>query len=483
MKKVVIGLLMGIFVFCTPVYADEVDQSNVSEWETHIRQNNTGESMDNPVGDSGVPASFTDCEYYDCYIPYKLVPNDIGGWCTSVTNTSYDYGPMSNNLIKNCHMGGYINYQWNRQWKKTGTPGYDPDTGCSTITDENGVTYFETAVQGFFYNNSSAGSNGFPAWNTSEQSGQLIDVILTDGTVIHFILADCNSNSHTNGGTVNMGGDGAPSADGIWSFSDMKLDQYYNLYAAMSGNQIEIWGKSGCAKKFAEKFGLGYGSDTKNKIAYYRMYNKTIFDPPEPANDKVKASSFNLKDAGLSGSPQSGNNGENGGIDLSGSLGTYAETYFVKWKTAETENLEFPFEWWLNDDDISEVADWKADLEKTNSESILIKGGRFLSILFGILFEVWMLLIYLAYWFDRLNNFFDVSVLSIMTFGRLRISPDENECTFSISDLAKGDKKTINHKKLLEVCILGLAFGTLIVSGTIFSLLQVLVNNVLSLLY
>lgn len=491
MKRWLCILLLGVSLLTSvTAYADKKEEEDkteesggdTSDWGNYIKNDNNGEAMDSPAGDSGIPSSFDDCSYYDCYIPYKLVPRDIGGWCTGVTNTSYDYGPMSQNLIDNCHMGGYINYQWNHQWDDAGTKGYDPDTGCSIVTDKYGTQYYETAVQGFFYNNSSAGTGDFPAWNTEGQRGQIFDVILTDGTVIHFILADCNSNSHTNGGTAELGGDGAPTADGIWSFSDVKMEQYYNLYAAMSGNQVEIWGQSGCASKFAKKFGLGYGADTKNKIAYYRMYDKTVFEPPKPANDKVKALSYNLSDVGLS--PSSDGSEEDGGFG-NFQLGTakYAETYFVKWKTAETENIDFPFQWWMRDDDIQEVENWKSDLEKTNSESILIRGGRFISILFGILFEVWMMLIYLSYWFDRLNNFFDFSVLSILTFGRLRISPDESECTFSMTDLGKGEKRTVNHKKILEVCIIGLAFGALIVSGAIFSILQGLVNKVLSWLY
>ena len=136
----------------------------------------------------------------------------------------------------------------------------------------------------------------------------------------------------------------------------------------------------------------------------------------------------------------------------------------------------------LRDNDIYEVETWKSDLEKTNSESILIRGGRFLTILFGILFEVWMLLIYLSYWFDRLNNFFAFSVMRIVTFGKLSISPDESECTFSLTDLSSSSMKTVNHKKVLEICIIGLAFGTLVVSGAMFDILSLLINRVLNIL-
>ena len=87
-----------------------------------------------------------------------------------------------------------------------------------------------------------------------------------------------------------------------------------------------------------------------------------------------------------------------------------------------------------------------------------------------------MLFIYLAYWFDRINNFVDIDLLKIVTFGRLVISPTEEECTFSMKELAKGQTRTINHRHILYVCIVGLAFGTLIVSGKVFDV----VNNIVT---
>lgn len=188
----------------------------------------------------------------------------------------------------------------------------------------------------------------------------------------------------------------------------------------------------------------------------------------------------------LSGAEVEGNTNEELDEELAQvmvSSNLWDETQFVKWKVMTNSPIEFTDINNMNRGDIYDVENWKNDLEKSNSEGILIKGGRFISILFGIIFEVWMLLIYLSYWFDRLNNFFDFSILSILTFGRLRISPDESECTFSMSDLGKGEKRTVNHKKILEVCIIGLAFGSLIVSGAIFTILQELVNKVLDFLY
>lgn len=165
------------------------------------------------------------------------------------------------------------------------------------------------------------------------------------------------------------------------------------------------------------------------------------------------------------------------------SAGLMKETDFVKWKSSTRCSLKFEDIQHMTNTDIKDVEDWKSDVEKKNSESFLIKGGRWVIILFGILFDVWMLLIYISYWFDRLNNFFDYSLLNILTFGRLTISPDEAQCTFSVTSLGKGEARTVNHRKVLELVIIGLAFGTLIVSGAFFTILSGIVNKILEILY
>ena len=165
------------------------------------------------------------------------------------------------------------------------------------------------------------------------------------------------------------------------------------------------------------------------------------------------------------------------------SAGLMDETEFVKWKTSTRSKLEFSDIQDMLNDDISDVENWKAGIEKQNSDSLLIRGGRWLTMLFGILFNVYMLLIYISYWFDRLNNFFDYSLLNILTLGKLTISPDEDQCTFSVTSLGKGEVRTVNHRKILEICIIGLAFGTLIISGVFFQILSGIVNKILEILY
>lgn len=159
--------------------------------------------------------------------------------------------------------------------------------------------------------------------------------------------------------------------------------------------------------------------------------------------------------------------------------GIWDETKFVKWKVMTGDSvLEFADVMSAHEDDIYDIENWIMDVERQKGDGLLIKGGRWLAILMGIIFEVWMMFLYLAYWFDRLNNFFDFSLLYVLSIGRLRISPDETECTFSVKSLAQSEVRTINHKKLLGVVIVGLGFGAIIISGQMFVWLHSFINFV-----
>ena len=82
------------------------------------------------------------------------------------------------------------------------------------------------------------------------------------------------------------------------------------------------------------------------------------------------------------------------------------------------------------------------------------------------------MLIYLAYWFDRLNNFIPIDLLNILTLGKLRIADSDTEVTFSLRDNSTRSRvKTVNHRAVLFIAITAIAFGTLIVTGTLFRIL------------
>lgn len=126
----------------------------------------------------------------------------------------------------------------------------------------------------------------------------------------------------------------------------------------------------------------------------------------------------------------------------------------------------------LNQDEIYNLANWERNVEYDQTDSKLIVLGRRILIALGVIFEVWGMLIYLAYWFDRLNNFIPIDLLNILTLGKLRIADSDTEVTFSLRDNSTRSRvKTVNHRAVLFIAITAIAFGTLIVTGTLFRIL------------
>lgn len=126
----------------------------------------------------------------------------------------------------------------------------------------------------------------------------------------------------------------------------------------------------------------------------------------------------------------------------------------------------------LSQKDLYNLANWERNVEYDQTDSKLIVLGRRILIALGIIFEVWGMLIYLAYWFDRLNNFIQIDLLNILTLGKLRIADSDTEVTFSLRDNSTRSRvKTVNHRAVLFIAITAIAFGTLIVTGTLFRLL------------
>lgn len=147
----------------------------------------------------------------------------------------------------------------------------------------------------------------------------------------------------------------------------------------------------------------------------------------------------------------------------------------------EDSIIEFKSREDLSDSQIKGVIDWRDNI-KFENEGFLVKTLRVFIMFSGILMLVWVIFVYLSYWFDRVNNFIDIDFLPILTAGRLRISPEENECTFNPKNFVKGESQTVNHRVIIGVCALGVLFSVLVISGTFYKWLGYLIRYVLGLL-
>lgn len=188
-----------------------------------------------------------------------------------------------------------------------------------------------------------------------------------------------------------------------------------------------------------------------------------------------------------SGSNKVNSSVDSNGKDTSGLVvnnGTYG---IIDPATGTFQSLDDSITEFIKDEDLSKdqlksVSDWKNNIDYENDD-VLLKFIRVIVMFLGICFIVWIVLIYLCYWMDRINNFVDIDFLPIVTGGRLRVSPEEFECTFNPKEfIGKKEPQTVNHRTTLMICGIGLFFGVLVISGRLYDLINFLVRKLLSLL-
>lgn len=136
----------------------------------------------------------------------------------------------------------------------------------------------------------------------------------------------------------------------------------------------------------------------------------------------------------------------------------------------------------LKQDQLEGLAMWERENQHSIEEGGLISWLRRIVMLVGILFTIWMALIYCAYWFDRINNFFYIDALGFLTAGHLHMSENEQESTFRVKDLGKDTHKTVRHRDILFICLVGVAFGVCIITGFIYDVLNSLIRTIFRIL-
>lgn len=130
----------------------------------------------------------------------------------------------------------------------------------------------------------------------------------------------------------------------------------------------------------------------------------------------------------------------------------------------------------LGQSDLESLTDWERNVEMDNEENGFISWMRTAVMFIGIVITVWMLLIYIAFWFDRINTFVYLDMLCIVTFGQLHIAPSGEKPTFSMGREVK--YKTVGHKEVLFICLTGILFAILLISGVFYKILSWLMQLV-----
>ena len=429
-KKILYCILIGILVLL-----------GTSNDVLAVNYDNDGNATDNPYGDSKLPTSIEGADYYDCYIPYNVKIRDIGGWANGVlayTTSSYNWSMESEypEYIDQ-PIFSYTDTIYMEMSSFKGFPASVDSTGLAVITDNNGNQYYGTAIQEFFYHSPKVGTPGFPGWDSEETIiGQLVDVFISDGSCVHFVVVDWNSSEHTNGG---------PAEEKLWNvqytFAPMVKEAYKHLFSAAGGNMLEMAGEGRGGNGFLDKYGIG---KDKNFIVYYRVYNKKIMDNVKRPSNVGTGVSYNMGSVTMTGRKNSTDNTVEVDDKIPGEdeLTDMPKLSLIKDKASQ---VTLPDENTLSARDKGTVAYIRDTIKDDKLNDFVFK------------VKVYVILMYAAYAFDYANIFVGISFLGILTFGMLDIN-------------SKGMNPSGKHalKKIHKVAIVMLIVASIIVTESAY---------------
>lgn len=457
---------------------------------------NDGLAHDNPFGDSGAGISFGgDAKYYDFLLPYNLTFEDIGGYATSVTydpgclySDTSKYGTMTTSAAQAQKRVGQFNVQGSKGSTWLGcSVKVDSNTGFQYV-EKDGCQFYIASLPKAVFNYSAAGD--FYGFSSLAATGVIYDMILKDGTVIHFATGDGMGIYHTNNDETDQ--DPYRQDKLVLHFNKLKLPQYKNLYHASSPNHtFEVFIGSGQSSTIS-RFKSYYGISDSNPIVAIRMWNKSIKAGGLTVNSGYAG--LSSKGAAIDGTviPSTGGvpSGEPGSVPgVSGLtvnpqfvIGSFQELDMQTYSRLVEPNTE---ERYLNNAnaanmsqlDLEGLTDWNRNNENMVQEDGWIARLRQGVVLVGILMTIWALFIYLAFWFDHLNTFFYIDALHIVTFGQLHICQPNEKPTFRLKEKVNG--RTVDHMQVVGICLTAILFGVLLMSGVFYKVVDFLVNLVL----
>lgn len=254
----------GDFASATTKYTvrrDEVETVVASAKKASQKKHDAVASLD------GVP-------YYDMDVPYKLTCGQIGGMLEGTGKDRYTGKTFTRpSYVSNIHIGDGVSRETAASYMTTLFSKSSTQYKIAALWESEGRVMskdipkmgtlygrYMSAIQPYFYSSKDS------FWKVSECVGQYFDVVLTDGTVIPFIVIDENAKEHTNKDTSD-----SPSA--YWPTGKILMPEYNYLFNGCGGNCLELIGENGCVDDFKKFYKLG----TDNHIAYYRMYKKKVF--------------------------------------------------------------------------------------------------------------------------------------------------------------------------------------------------------------
>lgn len=521
MRKIITIILLILVMCPTKVYA-EGEAAEESTPSSTFNCGNDGQPKDNAddcYKDSGLVSSFANVEYVDCAVPYAITVKELGGtystdllhcheWFRTTSasamggvydfksSLSYGYGSSNVGDIGNWegdYSSGVLN-KCNADLKALYpnlTIQREDGSGANYV-EVNGIRYYMAAIGRYFWN-CEALDEGY-AW-LEVARGSIFDVILTDGQVFHFIMADVIAPEHCVRDNDKISFYKCVSTNHedcrqtaqvcTTTFSSMIKPHYKGIIHATGAQLLELWYGS---KSLGYSDGtvanqpiMKYMSENNAHIAYIRRYNLTVADLDKvQLNTGVpKGASWHMVYGANSSQAQSLNSVGNA---LAVRVG-YSEKQLSSWvRLAEsnlTEQIDKARIDTLKGDELTSIHNWKT-LVTDNNAPVYLKIVRILIQLIGVLMMLWSILLYTGYWFDMSNNLIDINIVSILTLGKLISGREEDSNYNQSSENGKNTKvKIVSHKNIMLICGVTILFAILILTGTLYNLLTSLIYIIL----
>ena len=154
--------------------------------------------------------------------------------------------------------------------------------------------------------------------------------------------------------------------------------------------------------------------------------------------------------------------------------GVWNEDKIAKPNTLKEDNIETDINATERDgldlEELESLDDWENNVNQQKVTIISILRKVVATV--GIILVVWGLLLYLAYWVDTVNTLIPISFVVIFSLGKLEVL-NEEETTWSLGgEENKGKRLTVNHKNICTICVLMIGVGVLILSGTVYFLIE-----------
>lgn len=256
--------------------------------------------------------------------------------------------------------------------------------------------------------------------------------------------------------------------------------RYYLDYERAGATKCFWVGNSDYDASKASSFVEGYKKRYSYALSTYNNYTGGTYTPSDGSGDSGTGdteTSSGTNDASLAASVGSQLNSIGYFADES-ELAAYCKLTEISIDdiyiaNASKDNLE--------QDDLEGLVSWERNVNSANEENGWIAFLRRIVAFIGIIFIVWSLLIYLAYWLDNINNVVEISVLGIVTFGQLHVCYGDDKPTFRLGK-ENGKVKTVSHSQIVGISLLLILFGVSLVSGFFYQVVSYFVNTVLEIL-